>query len=143
AVAAELTAQGAPPAGVILIDTHHGGRDDVRLLALMSEDRDRPDEQFTDLIEDSVVIAGGGYVRIFDGWRPEPLPVPTVLLRAGPTRHMRELDPRHDWRARWPVRHDVIDIPGDHGSVLGADAATTAAAMRSWLRTLPNEQEEL
>jgi rifamycin polyketide synthase module 1/2/3 len=142
AVAAELTAAGRPPAGVILIDTHHGGRGDARLHALMSEDGDRPDHHFTELIEDSVVIAGGGYVRIFEDWRPEPLPVPTVLLRAGPTSRMREIDPHQDWRARWPVPHDVIDIAGDHGSVLEEDAATTAAAIRTWLRTLHIGQEE-
>jgi acyl transferase domain-containing protein/acyl-CoA synthetase (AMP-forming)/AMP-acid ligase II/thioesterase domain-containing protein/acyl carrier protein len=135
AVATSLTAAGRPPAGVILIDTHHGGRGDARLHALVSEDGDRPDHHFTDLIEDSMVIAGGGYVRIFDEWRPEPIPVPTVLLRAGPTSRMREIDPHHDWRSHWPVPHDVIDIAGDHGSVLDEDAATTAAAMRTWLHT--------
>jgi acyl transferase domain-containing protein/acyl-CoA synthetase (AMP-forming)/AMP-acid ligase II/thioesterase domain-containing protein/acyl carrier protein len=142
AVAASLVAEGRPPAGVILIDTHHGGRGDARLHALMSEDGDRPDHHFTELIEDSVVIAGGGYVRIFEGWRPEPLPVPTVLLRAGPTSRMREMDPQRDWRAHWPVPHDVIDIAGDHGSVLDEDAATTAAAIRTWLRTLHIGQEK-
>jgi hypothetical protein len=68
--------------------------------------------------------------------------VPTVLLRAGPTSRMRELDPQHDWRAHWPVPHDVIDIAGDHGSVLDEDAPTTAAAIRTWLRTLHIGQEK-
>ena len=139
AVASELGAAGHPPAGVILIETHHGvsRRGDARALALMSADRDRPERQFSELIEDSVVIAGGGYVRIFDDWEPEPIAVPTALLRAGPTRQMREIDPHRDWRPTWPLPHDVIDIAGDHGSVLGQDAATTAAVMRTWLRTLP------
>jgi acyl transferase domain-containing protein/acyl-CoA synthetase (AMP-forming)/AMP-acid ligase II/thioesterase domain-containing protein/acyl carrier protein len=139
AVASRLAAAGHPPAGVILIETHHGvsRRGDVRALALMSADRDRPVHQFAELIEDSVVIAGGGYVRIFDNWEPEPIAVPAVLLRAGPTRQMREIDPDRDWRPTWPLPHDVIDIVGDHMSVLGQDAATTAAAMRTWLSTLP------
>lgn len=144
AVATELAAAGHPPAGVILIETHHGvsHRGDARSLALMSADRDRPEHQFTELIEDSTVIAGGGYVRIFDNWEPEPTAVPTLLLRAGPTRQMREIDPHRDWHPSWPLPHDMIDIAGDHDSVLGQDAATTAAAMRTWLRTLPVGQEK-
>ncbi|RSM69615.1 DNA-binding protein [Actinoplanes sp. ATCC 53533] len=136
AVATHLTAEGTPPRGVILIDSHHGaeGRDDQRALALVTVDRNRPAELFDGFFSDAVMIAGGAYVRIFEGWVPEPTGLPTLLLRAAPTREMLEIDPDRDWRPHWPLPHDVVDVPGDHYTTLNADVATTAAAIQSWLR---------
>ncbi|MDW5325038.1 type I polyketide synthase [Plantactinospora sp. KLBMP9567] len=138
AVAGHLASDDAPPAGVILIDSHHGaeGRDDRRALALVAVDRNRPAELFHGFFSDAMMIAGGAYVRIFDGWQPQPSPVPTLLLRAAPTREMRDADPGGDWSPCWPLPHEVVDIPGDHYTMVDGDAGTTAAAMRSWLREL-------
>jgi hypothetical protein len=138
AVAGHLASDDAPPAGVILIDSHHGteGRDDRRALALVAADRNRPAELFHGFFSDATMIAGGAYVRIFDGWQPQPSPVPTLLLRAAPTREMRDADPGGDWSPCWPLPHEVVDIPGDHYTMVDGDAGTTAAAMRSWLREL-------
>jgi thioesterase domain-containing protein len=135
AVGRRLAADGNPPAGTILVDSHHGtaGLDDKRALALVAVDRNRPAELFDGFLSDAMMIAGGAYVRIFDGWEPEPSPVPTLLLRAAPTPEMLDADPDRDWRPRWPLPHDVVDIPGDHYTVLGADAETTAAAIRAWV----------
>jgi thioesterase domain-containing protein len=136
AVAGKLAADGDPPAGLILIDTHHGtaGRDDKRALALVAVDRNRPEELFNGFFSDAMMIAGGAYLRIFDDWQPAPLPVPTLLLRAAPTREMLDTDPAADWLPRWPLPHEAVDIPGDHYTVLSDDAETSAAAMRTWLR---------
>ncbi|WP_086661926.1 hypothetical protein [Lentzea kentuckyensis] len=49
---------------------------------------------------DAAILAGGGYVRIFDGWRPPPSTAPTPLLRAGPTREMLARDPDRAWLDR-------------------------------------------
>ncbi|GAA2697881.1 type I polyketide synthase [Actinoplanes palleronii] len=136
AVATHLGAAGTPPRGVIMIDSHYGaeGRDDPRLLALVAADRNRPAEMFDGVFSDAMMIAGGAYVRIFDGWRPEPAGLPTLLLRAAPTREMIDADPGRDWRPRWPVPHDVADVPGDHYTTLNTDAGATADAIRFWLR---------
>ncbi|MEU8661114.1 alpha/beta fold hydrolase [Actinoplanes philippinensis] len=135
AVAAGLTAEGTPPAAVILADAHHSaaGREDPRALALVAADRNRPAEMFDGVFSDAVMIAGGAYVRLFDGWAPEPSEVPTLLVRAVPTREMREIDPDGRWQPFWPGRHDVVDVPGDHYSMLTTDAAATADAIRAWL----------
>jgi thioesterase domain-containing protein len=139
AVAERLVAAGGPPAGLILIESDHSdeGREDKRALCLVEADRDRPEELFNGFFSDQVTIAGGAYVRLFEDWRPEPIPVPTLLLRAAPTREMLDADPDGNWEPRWPLPHEAVDIPGDHYSVLGADTETTAAAMRTWLRALP------
>jgi len=135
AVGARLAADGAAPAGVALIDTHHGtaGRDDPRLLALVENARNLPDEVVQGRLTDASLLAGGAYLRLFDGWNPDPSPVPALHLRAGPTRAMLAADPDGDWRARWPLPHDTADIPGDHDTVVTVDGATTAAALRSWI----------
>ncbi|MFG1665446.1 SDR family NAD(P)-dependent oxidoreductase [Streptomyces sp. Y7] len=133
-VARHLARTGRPPAGVILIDTHAGvlRRDDPRGLALMSAGTSLP-QDVVDALDDSLLIAGGGYARVLENWQPGPSPVPTLLLRGRPTAHMLRTDPDRDWEPRWPLPHDRADLPGDHYSVLNKDAAGTAAAIRSRL----------
>lgn len=51
------------------------------------------------------------------------------------------IDPtgRYDWRAYWPVQHEVVDVPGDHFTVLEQHTPTTADAVRQWIEK--REQE--
>ena len=134
AVARHLAREGEPPAGVILLDSHSGvlRRDDARGLALMSASAALPDE-LVEEFDDSLLITGGGYARVLEAWRPEPSPVPTLLLRGRPTAEMRRIDPDGEWQPHWPLPHDTADVPGDHYSVVHRDADTTAAAIRAWL----------
>ncbi|MFG2461811.1 SDR family NAD(P)-dependent oxidoreductase [Streptomyces sp. NPDC048523] len=143
-VARRLAADGVPPAGVVLIDSHAGvlQRGDARALALMAAGAALPEDVVAEF-DDSLLIAGGGYARVLEGWHPEPAPesapessavsVPTLLLRGRPTAEMRRIDPEGDWPPRWPLPHDAVDVPGDHYSVVHQDADSTAAAIRAWL----------
>ena len=136
ATAGRLAATGPPPAGLVLIDTHHPTdiRGDDRLMALVARDAARPPEQFEELFDDGLVIAGGAYSRMFEHWSPGPVAVPTVLVRAEtPTEEMRSIPSGRDWRPCWPLPHDTVDIPGTHFTVLDEDAGTTAAAIRDWV----------
>ncbi|MEU4160595.1 type I polyketide synthase [Actinoplanes sp. NPDC026670] len=135
AVAAHLAAAGTPPRAVVLADAHHSsaGREDPRALALVDADRNRPAEMFDGVFSDAVMIAGGAYVRLFDGWEPEPSGLPTLLVRATPTKEMREIDPAGQWQPQWLHPHDVADVPGDHYSMLTTHAEATATAIRTWL----------
>jgi rifamycin polyketide synthase module 1/2/3 len=90
--------------------------------------------------DDSLLIAGGGYARVLEGWdptAPEPSPasarVPTLLLRGRPTPEMRRIDADGDWLPHWPLPHDSADVTGDHYTVVHQDAGSTAAAIRAWL----------
>ncbi|MFD4600970.1 SDR family NAD(P)-dependent oxidoreductase [Streptomyces sp. NPDC058464] len=134
AVARQLAAEGEPPAGVVLLDTHAGvlRRGDVRGQALMSAGA-ALDAEVVDRLDDSLLIAGGGYVRVMESWRPEPSPVPALLLRGRPTAEMLRSAPDDDWRPHWPLPHEAVDVPGDHYSLLHQDAGSTAAAIRAWL----------
>jgi acyl carrier protein len=139
AVAAHLAAAGAPPAGLVLIDTHHANQNwsDDRLLALLAHAPIELGEQFDTLIEDATLVASGAYTRIFAGWRPEPIGVPTLLIRAEePTAGLRSLPGGQDWRPRWPLPHDTVDVPGNHLTILYEHAPTTAAAIRTWVNAL-------
>ncbi|MFJ9009271.1 SDR family NAD(P)-dependent oxidoreductase [Streptomyces canus] len=137
-VARRLATAGEPPAGVVLIDSHAGvlQRGDARALALMAAGAALPEDVVAEF-DDSLLIAGGGYARVLEGWHPEPAPesspVPTLLLRGRPTAEMRRIDPEGDWLPHWPLPHDTADVPGDHYSVVHQDADSTAAAIRAWL----------
>ncbi|MER6286768.1 type I polyketide synthase [Streptomyces sviceus] len=137
-VARRLATAGEPPAGVVLVDSHAGllRRGDARALALMAAGAALPEDVVADF-DDSLLIAGGGYARVLEGWQPEPAPglppVPTLLLRGRPTAEMRRSDPDGDWLPHWPLPHDTADVPGDHYSVVHQDADSTAAAIRAWL----------
>ncbi|CAM5382178.1 type I polyketide synthase [Streptomyces canus] len=137
-VARRLATAGEPPAGVVLIDSHAGvlQRGDARALALMAAGAALPADVVAEF-DDSLLIAGGGYARVLEGWRPEPVPesspVPTLLLRGRPTAEMRRIDPEGDWLPHWPLPHDTADVRGDHYSVVHQDADSTAAAIRAWL----------
>jgi rifamycin polyketide synthase module 1/2/3 len=137
-VARRLTTDGEPPAGVVLVDSHAGvlQRGDARALALMAAGAALPEDVVAEF-DDSLLIAGGGYARVLEGWHPEPAPgsppVPTLLLRGRPTAEMRRTDLDGDWWPHWPLPHDTADVPGDHYSVVHQDADSTAAAIRAWL----------
>ncbi|MFF7981112.1 SDR family NAD(P)-dependent oxidoreductase [Streptomyces sp. NPDC007901] len=134
AVAGQLAREGQPPAGVILIDSHAGvlRRGDARGQALMAAGA-ALSADVVDGLDDSLLIAGGGYARVMESWRPEPSPVPALLLRGRPTAEMLRIAPDGDWRPHWPLPHDGVDIPGDHYSLLQQDADSTAAAIRARL----------
>ncbi|OLB75789.1 MAG: hypothetical protein AUI14_20350, partial [Actinobacteria bacterium 13_2_20CM_2_71_6] len=56
------------------------------------------------------------HMHLFDGWQPDPVPTPTLLVRA------TEPEPR----AHWPVPHDTVEVPGDHFSMMERYARDTA-----------------
>lgn len=138
ALAAHLAATGEAPAALVLLESDAGvaSRDDLRALALLAAETRRPSELYDDPAADVVALAGGGYCRIFDGWRPEPSPVPALLVRGGPTPEMTEADPARDWKPRWPLPHSSVDVIGDHDTLLTDHADTTAEAIRRWVDQL-------
>ncbi|GAB2836408.1 thioesterase domain-containing protein [Lentzea nigeriaca] len=120
ALAAHLAATGGAPAGVVLLEPDHGvvSRDDARALAVPAAETRRASELHDDPAADPVALAGGGYRRIFDGRRSEASPVPTLLVRGGPTPEMAAADPARDWKPRRPLRHSSVDVPGHDDTVL-------------------------
>ncbi|MEH0532826.1 hypothetical protein QBA75_40045, partial [Streptomyces stelliscabiei] len=90
--------------------------------------------------DDTALAAVGAYNRIFLGWDPEPLTTPTLLVRAlRPTPAMAVAD-QDEWRTSWPSAHDVVDVPGDHLTMMREDAETTTSAIRTWIDARTKQQ---
>ncbi|MEV6975885.1 alpha/beta fold hydrolase [Kitasatospora sp. NPDC093806] len=140
AVAERLEARGRAVAGLVLVDSYpmdsaaREGMGDWWLHAMLGGMIDRI-EQYDMIWSDASLTAMGGYNNVLAGWEPSPLTAPILALRADtPLRGTVVDETGHaDWRAYWPVPHEVSDIPGDHFTVLEQHTPTTAAAVRRWV----------
>ncbi|WP_374487614.1 thioesterase domain-containing protein [Frankia sp. AgB1.9] len=140
AVAHRLEQLGLQPAGLALVDSYPleaatlEGLREWWLAAMLRGMLDRI-EQYQMVWSDSSLTTMGGYIRLFDGWRPPPLRSPVLLLRATEPIPGTIIDPTgaRDWRAFWPGASDVVDVPGDHFTILEDHCATTVAAISTWI----------
>ncbi|WP_445397867.1 type I polyketide synthase [Streptomyces sp. LE64] len=133
AVAARLADTGTPPAGLVLLDSYHvtpDREDEPWLLALPARMALAMGTAFDTAVDDMALTAFGSYVRMLRGWRPEPLGVPTLLVRAA--ERPSDADTGRTGRAPWPGPYDTAEVPGDHWTIVDDHAATTARAVRTW-----------
>ncbi len=79
-------------------------------------------------VDDARLLASGAYNRIFAEWLPAEIAAPTVLIRAGdPAWPEPSVD--DDWRASWSLPHTLLEVSGNHFTMITDDAETTAAAL--------------
>lgn len=82
--------------------------------------------------EDAHLAMIGAYLRIIDGWRPEPLPrrLRTLFVRATEAPAGSDMD----WHpAEWPLADKVEEVPGHHSALLNSrNVAAVAAVIRDW-----------
>ncbi|MFK4271338.1 type I polyketide synthase [Streptomyces milbemycinicus] len=127
--------QGAPPAGVILLDSYAPGEDErLALLApgLRGELQHRADDPDSAAVpsDDSWVTAMLHY-ETFD-WPFTELPAPVLFVRAGEPLESWPAD--WDWQPVWPYDHTAVITRGNHFTMLEEHAPHTAALMRDWMR---------
>ncbi|WP_217181319.1 type I polyketide synthase [Streptomyces sp. AC495_CC817] len=142
AAAARLEALGAGPAAVVLLDTYLSGDeamtqfDDVLVSGMFErEDRAAP-------MDGTRLTAMGRYFQLLDDWVPPPVEAPVLLVRASSPLAEPAPDSDIDWRASWPSAHSVLDVPGNHWSMMEQHLKTTVEAVDGWLRrTVKNEGE--
>jgi thioesterase domain-containing protein/acyl carrier protein len=145
-VAHQLENTGRTPTGLVLLDTYHITPDNSDKDWLLSLAAPPPQDTGQPLFtghDDSTLAAIGAYNRIFLGWSPEPIATPTLLVRAQrPTPAMAAAADAEDWRTFWPAAHDVVDVPGDHLTMMREHAETTVSAIRTWIdaRTTHGDQ---
>ncbi|MFF5310825.1 thioesterase domain-containing protein [Streptomyces massasporeus] len=136
-VAHHLEGIGRAPVGLILLDTYQITPDNQGedwLLSLAAPPRLDSGRPLFGADDDSALAALGAYNRVFLGWKPEPVTAPTLLVRASsPTSAMAASLDGDAWRTSWPSAHDVLDVPGDHLTMMREHADTTAAAVRAWI----------
>ncbi|MFE7652029.1 type I polyketide synthase [Streptomyces bottropensis] len=144
-IAHRLEGMGRAAAGLVLLDTYHITPDNSGKEWLLSLAAPPPQAIGRPAVpgdDDTALAAVGAYNRIFLGWDPEPLTTPTLLVRAlRPTPAMAAAH-QDEWRTSWPPAHDVVDVPGDHLTMMREDAETTTSAIRTWIDARTRQQEE-
>ena len=129
-VAAHLEAAGEEPEAVLLLDTY---APDSPLLArmlplMLAASADPQAGEAT--AGDPRLLAMGAYIRIFSEWEPPAIGARTLLVRAD--RPAWEPD-SEDWQARWEPPHTLVEVEGDHFSILTDRAENTAAVIEDVL----------
>jgi thioesterase domain-containing protein len=76
----------------------------------------------------------GAYGDLCRGWTPEPLSTPVLSVQAGRWIGEREADDW--WRASIDIPRVVVEVPGDHFTLIGEHAESTARVVRDWLASI-------
>ncbi|TDC27035.1 SDR family NAD(P)-dependent oxidoreductase [Streptomyces sp. 8K308] len=136
-VAAELESAGTRPTGVILLDTYPPDGMTPRLRKAMNYELIERRREFSTL-DYTALTAIGTYRSLHRGWRPVPLEAPTLLVRptdcvpGSPEEPTTGYD---EWRATWPLDHDLAEVPGDHCTMVADHADKTAEVVHRWLES--------
>ncbi|MCM3923398.1 thioesterase domain-containing protein, partial [Frankia sp. AiPs1] len=136
AIATRIEERGGRAAAVILLDTWFPGdripenevNEELRGIAV--------NNQAYALITEAQVTAQGGYLDLFDGWRPSEIETPIVLVRAmerPPQQPENGDDPDAPDNEEWKLSHDTVEVHGDHQTMMNEHAESTAAAIHHWL----------
>jgi thioesterase domain-containing protein/acyl carrier protein len=136
AAAELLEERGTPPLAVVLLDSYLPRADSPL-------DRFR-DELFGGMFDREEVFAPmdaarlsamSWYFRLMAGWEPAKLAVPLLLVRSSePPVADARLAPE-EWQTHWDTADTVVDVPGNHFTMVEDHAATTAETVRGWLGT--------
>nr|WP_317633550.1 type I polyketide synthase [Streptomyces sp. HUAS 15-9] len=130
-VAAHLEAMGEQPAAVVMVDSF--SREipfDHQVLNAMAQAQ----SQRLDFMRSGgeQLTAMGRYMRLFDDWAAPRIAAPTLLVRASEPVPAGAAD--GDGRAAPPEHVDtIVEVTGNHYSMVEDHAGTTAAAVDSWL----------
>ncbi|MET8544423.1 alpha/beta fold hydrolase [Kitasatospora sp. NPDC004799] len=125
-----LEETGVPPVALVLLDIYAPGSELVApLLPELMGGMVERDGVFAPM-DDDRLTAMGGWFRLLEKWEPDPVGADTLLVRAA--------DPmagwgHHRWQSRWEPAHTVVDVPGDHYSMLEQHAGAVASAVGDWL----------
>ncbi|WP_284748673.1 type I polyketide synthase [Amycolatopsis sp. RTGN1] len=136
AAAELLEERGTPPLAVVLLDSYLP-REDSPL------DRFR-DELFGGMFDREEVFAPmdvarlsamSWYFRLMAGWAPAKLSVPLLLVRSSEPPVADERLAPGEWQTHWDTADTVVDVPGNHFTMVEDHAVTTAETVRGWLET--------
>ena len=131
AVAERCEVDGPEPAGLVMIDTYApSDRPDELFATAIGELMDRPHEYLQ--IDDDGLIAMATYMRLCTQWRPRRINTPAVLLRASDSLGSTPNPQPSRFASQLP--HTVVEVSGDHFSLIEAQAAETARAIDAWLQ---------
>ncbi|MFG2911281.1 type I polyketide synthase [Kitasatospora sp. NPDC048298] len=131
ALARYLEEIGVPPVALVLLDIYAPGSDLVAPLlpALMGGMAER-DGVFASM-DDDRLTAMGGWFRLLEEAEPSPVGAATLLVRAAePMTGWGE----REWKSGWESAQSVVDVPGDHYSMMEEQhVEAVASAVGEWL----------
>lgn len=85
------------------------------------------------LYHDSALVTMGHYIRITQGYKIERTAAPTLFIRASqPVPEMKGCE----WKAAWPDTDYVVEVPGDHMSMVRERARSTAEDICRWVKSV-------
>jgi len=136
-VAVHLASMGITPAAVVLIDTYSAQRKEFskEFWSMLPEMVLPGGARLGDAGEDAWLTAMAHYFSLDWSGRPET-DIPTLLVRAEePLGGSQDND---DWRSSWAFSSEitVIDVPGNHFTMMTDHAGSTARAVNAWLTGL-------
>ncbi|WP_078894882.1 SDR family NAD(P)-dependent oxidoreductase, partial [Streptomyces sp. NRRL S-1022] len=133
AVTARLEAGGDFPEALILLDTFQPDSEALTRIgpALMAGMAERLGE-FAPLSPDRIT-AMGRYLDLLSGWQPADVKAPVLLVRPAEPVPGAPRPADGGGQSAWQGRHDAVEVPGDHFSMIEEHATTTARAVRAWL----------
>ncbi|MFI6039931.1 SDR family NAD(P)-dependent oxidoreductase, partial [Streptomyces sp. NPDC051315] len=138
--ARRLQERGATPAAVVLLDTYMPRADSpfLRFSQQMLGGMFERESMFAHMDTDRLT-AMSWYVALIGEWEPGPLDCPVLLVRSSeppvPAADGEGL-PARGWQTSWERAHTVLDVPGNHFTMMEAHARSTADATESWLTGL-------
>ncbi|WP_206797644.1 type I polyketide synthase [Amycolatopsis sp. MtRt-6] len=143
AVAGRLEESGTGPAAVVLLDTYAASGEDVRRSD--QEERDKAtlglvsglldNEERYGPYDRTKLTALARYLDILPEIALPEIAAPSLLVRPEDRFSVGEAEPSDSeaWRTAWSLAGTDVVVPGDHFSLVEADAATTAQAVEEWL----------
>ncbi|MEW2399642.1 SDR family NAD(P)-dependent oxidoreductase, partial [Streptomyces sp. NPDC046862] len=139
AVATRLEELGTPAVGVIMLDAYLAGTPQTDYIVHVMESRSLEREAEFGRMTGLRLTAMASYFSLFETWQPRPIATPALLVRAT---ELIPADPEHpqdvpgEWQTVWPVPLTVVDVPGDHHSMIEEHGEVTARTVHDWLRSL-------
>ncbi|WUC39740.1 SDR family NAD(P)-dependent oxidoreductase [Streptomyces sp. NBC_00557] len=137
AAARHLQQAGRPPLGVALLDTYMPRADSpfTRFSAEMLAGMFDRESMFAAMDADRL-SAMSWYINMIGEWDPGALSVPVLLVRPSePPVTVAEGEPG-EWQSSWDGADRVVDVPGNHFTMMESHAATTAGALTTWIDTV-------
>ncbi|MFC3964146.1 type I polyketide synthase [Nocardia jiangsuensis] len=133
ATAERLETMGLEPACLFLMDVFLPRRGEILAVGAPMMDNFLARDGGAVPITDRTLLAMGRYFRIFGDWEPAPTTSPAIFVRAADP--LSEQDAAREWRPVWPHDHTVLDVHGNHFSMMEEYAPRTAAALDEHLRS--------
>ncbi len=136
AVAARLAELGDTRCrAVILLDTYHSKSEQAPYILPVLQRKSLELEKTFGRMTGVRLTAMAGYFQLFTDWMPKLIATPTLLVRASewiPTKPGERLED-HQWRSSWPVRHETVNVPGDHYTMIEEHGDTMVGIIEDWL----------